>query len=127
VRGVQRGEALRMLTAADVRAACDVLRPVFEATDGVDGRVSIEVDPRLAHDPTAAIAGAPAVAARPPQPVHQVSATEAGLPASRDDQRLGVAAARQIRTRQANPFANEVAILVHPTVSGKRSTFASTS
>ena len=33
------------LTTTDVRNACDVLQPVFEATDGVDGRVSIEVDP----------------------------------------------------------------------------------
>ena len=38
------------LTTDDVRDACDVLRPVFDATDGVDGRVSIEVSPGLAHD-----------------------------------------------------------------------------
>ncbi|MFL6024709.1 MAG: transaldolase [Marmoricola sp.] len=38
------------LTTTDVRDACDVLRPVWEATDGVDGRVSIEVSPDLAHD-----------------------------------------------------------------------------
>ncbi|MFV9431358.1 transaldolase [Rhodococcus pyridinivorans] len=42
-------EAIRTVTTDDVRAACDVLAPVFEATDGLDGRVSIEVDPRLAH------------------------------------------------------------------------------
>ena len=36
--------------AFDIRWACDVLRPVFDRTDGKDGRVSIEVDPRLAHD-----------------------------------------------------------------------------
>ena len=36
--------------AYDIRWACDVLRPVYDATDGQDGRVSIEVDPRLAHD-----------------------------------------------------------------------------
>ena len=36
--------------AYDIRWACDVLRPVYDATGGVDGRVSIEVDPRLAHD-----------------------------------------------------------------------------
>ena len=39
-----------LITTYDVRWACDVLRPVYDATDGVDGRVSIEVDPRLAHD-----------------------------------------------------------------------------
>jgi transaldolase len=49
-RGVLVEEAVRMLTTFDVRWACDVLRPVYDATDGVDGRVSIEVDPRLAHD-----------------------------------------------------------------------------
>jgi transaldolase len=37
------------LTTTDVRDACDVLREVWEATDGVDGRVSIEVSPTLAH------------------------------------------------------------------------------
>jgi transaldolase len=37
--------------AYDIRWACDVLRPIYDATDGKDGRVSIEVDPRIAHDP----------------------------------------------------------------------------
>jgi transaldolase len=57
-RGVDTGEALRALTAFDVRWACDVLRPVYEATGGVDGRVSMEVDPRLARDTGATIAEA---------------------------------------------------------------------
>ena len=39
-----------LITTDDVRNACDVLRPVYDATDGVDGRVSIEVAPGLAHD-----------------------------------------------------------------------------
>ncbi|MCU1678510.1 MAG: transaldolase [Frankiales bacterium] len=43
-------EAVRSVTTWDVRWACDVLRSVYDATDGLDGRVSIEVDPRLAHD-----------------------------------------------------------------------------
>jgi transaldolase len=60
-RGVSVDEALRMLTAADVRDACDVLRPVYDATDGVDGRVSIEVDPRLAHDEATTVAEARAL------------------------------------------------------------------
>src|SRR5512142_2532539 len=42
----------------DVRAGCRALRPVFDRTDGVDGRVSIEVDPRLARDTYATIAQA---------------------------------------------------------------------
>jgi len=57
-RGAIVGEALRAMTAFDVRWACDVLRPVYDATGGVDGRVSIEVDPRLAYDTEATIAEA---------------------------------------------------------------------
>jgi transaldolase len=57
-RGVATGEALRLMTAYDVRSACDVLRPVYDRTGGGDGRVSIEVDPRLAMDTQATIAEA---------------------------------------------------------------------
>ncbi len=57
-RGAGVGEALRVMTAFDVRWACDVLRPVYDATGGLDGRVSIEVDPRLAYDTAATIAEA---------------------------------------------------------------------
>jgi len=46
------------LTTTDVRNACDVLRPVYDATNGVDGRVSIEVAPDLAHDREATFASA---------------------------------------------------------------------
>jgi len=60
-RGVSTGEALRALTTFDVRWACDVLRPAYEASGGIDGRVSIEVDPRLAHDTAATIAEARAL------------------------------------------------------------------
>jgi transaldolase len=60
-RGVDMNEALRALTTFDVRWACEVLRPVYDATGGVDGRVSIEVDPRLAHDTDATIAEARAL------------------------------------------------------------------
>src|ERR1700753_1675710 len=48
--GVELEEAVRQLTCFDIRWGCDVLRPVYDATNGVDGRVSIEVDPRIAHD-----------------------------------------------------------------------------
>lgn len=51
-------EAVRMITTYDIRWACDVLRPAYDATGGVDGRVSIEVDPRLAHDTKKTIAEA---------------------------------------------------------------------
>jgi len=46
------------LTTTDVRAACDVLRPTYDATDGVDGRVSIEVAPALAFDTDETLASA---------------------------------------------------------------------
>jgi transaldolase len=60
-RGVGVAEAARLLTAHDVRRACDVLRGVHERSHGVDGRVSIEVDPRLAHDTEASLAEARAL------------------------------------------------------------------
>jgi transaldolase len=41
--------AVERITTDDVRDAADLLRPLYDATDGVDGRVSIEVDPRLAN------------------------------------------------------------------------------
>ena len=58
LRGVTVEEAARTITAADVRDACDLLRRVFDATDGVDGRVSLEVDPRLARNTDATLAEA---------------------------------------------------------------------
>jgi len=57
-RGVTVGEALRALTTFDVRWACDVLHRAYAASRGVDGRVSIEVDPRVARDTRATIAEA---------------------------------------------------------------------
>jgi transaldolase len=56
--GVSVGEAVRMMTTTDVRQACDVLRPVYDATGRIDGRVSIEVDPSLARESEATIAEA---------------------------------------------------------------------
>jgi transaldolase len=61
LRQVTVDQALRELTAADVRQACEVLRPAYEATGGVDGRVSIEVDPRIAHDTERTVAEARAL------------------------------------------------------------------
>jgi transaldolase len=49
-RQVALDGVIRYLMAYDIRWACDVLRPVFDRTSGEDGRVSIEVDPRIAHD-----------------------------------------------------------------------------
>src|SRR6266700_850194 len=58
VRGVTVEEASRMITTRDIRWAADVLRPAYDASAGVDGRVSIEVDPRLARKTAATIAEA---------------------------------------------------------------------
>ncbi|MEO3752910.1 transaldolase [Streptomyces sp. B6B3] len=76
-------EAVRMITTADVRDAADVLRPVYEATGGLDGRVSIEVDPRLAHDTRATVAEARQLAWLVDRPnlFIKIPATRAGLPA----------------------------------------------
>lgn len=57
-QGKDVDEAVFALTTTDVRDACDVLKPVFDATNGVDGRVSIEVSPLLAHDAEATFASA---------------------------------------------------------------------
>ena len=76
-------EALRMITTYDVRWACDVLTPVYEASGGADGRVSIEVDPRLAHDTATTIAEARQLwwLVDRPNLFIKIPATKAGLPA----------------------------------------------
>ena len=83
IRGVDVGEAVRSLTAFDVRWACDVMRPVYDATGGSDGRVSIEVDPRLANDTAATIAEAKALwwTVDRPNLLVKIPATLEGLPA----------------------------------------------
>lgn len=48
--GREVGEAFWALAVRDIKDACDVFRPVFEATDGRDGYVSLEVDPTLAYE-----------------------------------------------------------------------------
>jgi transaldolase len=82
-RRIPVGEALRALTTFDVRWACDVLRPVYDATDWVDGRVSIEVDPRLAYDTAATIAEARALwwLVDRPNLFIKIPAARQGLPA----------------------------------------------
>jgi len=83
VRGVTVEEASRAITTYDIRWACDVLRPVFDATDGVDGRVSLEVDPRLARDTAKTIAEARALwwMVDRPNLFIKIPATLEGLPA----------------------------------------------
>jgi transaldolase len=83
VRGVALDEAVRAMTTYDVRWACDVLAPVHQRTGGVDGRVSIEVDPRLADDTAATVAEAKALhwAVDRPNVLIKIPATVPGLPA----------------------------------------------
>ncbi|GHF66770.1 transaldolase 2 [Streptomyces mashuensis] len=91
-REVTVEEAIRMITTADVRDAADILRPVFDATDGRDGRVSIEVDPRLAHNTLATVAEAKQLAwlVDRPNTLIKIPATKAGLPAIAETIGLGI-------------------------------------
>lgn len=75
--------AVRELTCTDVQLACDLLRPLFD--ENGDGRVSIEVDPRLAHDTDGTVAEARELWDRVDRSnlYIKVPATEAGLPAIR--------------------------------------------
>ncbi|MFE5094816.1 transaldolase [Streptomyces sp. NPDC056638] len=92
VRGVTVDEAVRMMTTADVRAAADIMRPVYDATGGRDGRVSIEVDPRLAHDTAATVAEAKQLGwlVDRPNVMIKIPATKAGLPAITEAIGLGI-------------------------------------
>jgi transaldolase len=83
VRGVHIDEAARAITTYDIRWACDVLRPVYDSTDGIDGRVSIEVDPRIAKDTAKTIAEARALWWQVDRPnlYIKIPATLEGLPA----------------------------------------------
>lgn len=76
-------DAVRMMTTRDVRSACDVLRPIFDESGGIDGRVSIEVDPLLAHDTARTVAEARLLwwLVDRPNLLVKIPATAAGLPA----------------------------------------------
>ncbi|MDH6134502.1 transaldolase [Kitasatospora sp. MAA4] len=82
-RKVTTDEAIRMITTSDVRDAADVLRPVYDASNGRDGRVSIEVDPSLAHETAATVAEAKQLwwLVDRPNVFIKIPATKAGLPA----------------------------------------------
>ena len=82
-RKIEGDDAIRLLMAFDIRWACDVLRPVYDATNGQDGRVSIEVDPRLAHDADRTIAEANGLwwLVDRPNVMIKIPATQEGLPA----------------------------------------------
>jgi len=82
-RGLEGEPLFESLAIEDIRMACDKLRPVFERSQGLDGRVSLEVSPRLANDTAGTIASAKrlyAAAARDNVMI-KIPATRAGLPA----------------------------------------------
>ncbi|MFF2077564.1 transaldolase [Kitasatospora sp. NPDC058162] len=92
VRKVTTDEAIRMITTSDVRDAADVLRPVYDASNGRDGRVSIEVDPRLAHQTAPTVAEAKQLwwLVDRPNVLIKIPATKAGLPAITEVIGLGI-------------------------------------
>jgi transaldolase len=81
--GKKTMEIYEALAIADVGAAADVLRPVYNETHGRDGFVSIEVNPKLANDTEATVAEARRLfgTLNRPNVMIKVPATEAGLPA----------------------------------------------
>jgi transaldolase len=84
--------AIRYLMAYDIRWACDVLRPAYDRTDGKDGRVSIEVDPRIAHDAartTAEVKGLKWLVDRPNVMI-KIPATLEGLTSIADSTAAGI-------------------------------------
>ncbi|MGE2834472.1 transaldolase [Mycobacterium sp. SMC-4] len=82
-RGADVDATIRTVTTDDVRNACDVFAKTYEQSDGVDGRVSIEVDPRLAHDTDKTILQAIELwkIVDRPNLLIKIPATEAGIPA----------------------------------------------
>lgn len=92
VQGIGADEAARLITTYDVRWACDVMRPAYDASNGVDGRVSIEVDPRRAYHTEATIAEAKMLwwMVDRPNLFIKIPATEAGLPAITETLAAGI-------------------------------------
>jgi len=82
-QGCSTQEVYEALVTTDVRDACDVLRPVYDATDGLDGYVSLEVSPHLAHDAGASIDEARRLHQRVDRPnlFIKIPGTSAGLTA----------------------------------------------
>ena len=76
-------QAVKALTVADVSAACEIFADVYQSSGGFDGRVSLEVDPRLANDTAGTVAQAKELWGLVNQPnlMIKIPATKAGLPA----------------------------------------------
>jgi transaldolase len=71
------------LALDDLTRAADLFRPVFDRTNGVDGWVSLEVSPLLAHDPVSTLAAVKSLHARAGRPnlLIKIPGTKEGLPA----------------------------------------------
>jgi transaldolase len=82
-KGVDIDRAVFEITTEDVRQGCDILRATYEATDHVDGKVSIEVEPGLAHDTEGTVEQAKQLWAAVDRPnlFIKIPATLEGLPA----------------------------------------------
>ena len=76
-------EAFESMAMEDIRAVADLLRPVYDATDGADGFASLEVSPTLAHDTEGTVAEAHRLFAALDRPnvMVKVPGTPAGVPA----------------------------------------------
>jgi transaldolase len=83
LKGATVDEVITKLTTDDVRQACDLFTDIYQSTKGVDGRVSIEVDPRSAHETEKTITEGLALykTIGRPNVMIKVPATLAGLPA----------------------------------------------
>lgn len=81
--GVDADRAIFEITTDDVAAACDIFDEVFQASKGLDGRVSIEVEPKLAHDAAATVTQAAQLFRRVNRPnvMIKIPATKKGLSA----------------------------------------------
>lgn len=91
-RGLEGESLFEALAIEDIQMACDRLRPLFERSGGLDGRVSLEVSPRLAHDTAGTIAAARrlhAAVARENVMI-KIPATAAGLPAITETLAAGI-------------------------------------
>jgi transaldolase len=90
--GADVDRAVFEITTTDVQDACDVMRPVWEATGRLDGRVSIEVSPELAHDTEATCAEARRLweAVDRPNLFVKIPGTPEGLPAITETLAAGI-------------------------------------
>jgi transaldolase len=91
-KSVSVADAVIAITTHDVASGCDTFRPVFDATGGVDGRVSIEVEPAVAHDTAGTIEEGKLLWAKVDRPnvMIKVPATQEGLEAITELTALGI-------------------------------------